>query len=265
MNLYDFDAHVAEYYDQSQVDTADVDLIRRLIAGRRGLRILEPFCGTGRILIPLAQDGHTLVGIDQARVMLERAQAKIDRLEAEVRGRIRLLHADATASDWPGGFDGVGFDLVILGGNCFYELPGPEGQEGCIRRAAASLVPGGHVYVDNDHMEGDLDKTWQRPIVQPSFPTGLCMDGSRLESTIQTIRYDVPHRAVWFRRWTRLTRPDGGVLERDVLQRKHPVSAGEVRSWLEKHGFTILCQLGDRAGSDYKPDSPRAIFWARKG
>ncbi len=259
MNLYDFDEHVAEYYDLSQVETEDVELIRRLIGSRSGLRILEPFCGTGRILIPLALDGHMLVGLDQARGMLRQAQAKIDRLPAEVRSRVTLVQADVTAVSWP-----RRFDLVVLGGNCFYELGSAEVQEGCIRQAAASLVTGGYVFVDNDHMEGDLDEAWRKPGAKPSFPTGLCLDGSRLESTIETLRFNVSRRLAWFRRSTRVIRPDGQVIDKETVQLKHPVSAVEVRTWLERRGFTIERQFGDREGRDYAPESPRAIFWARK-
>ena len=53
-NMYDIEPHIAEIYDQVEIYHDDVELIRKLIGGRGPLRILEPFCGTGRILIPLA-------------------------------------------------------------------------------------------------------------------------------------------------------------------------------------------------------------------
>ena len=81
-NTYDADRYIAEIYDQVETQTEDVKLIRRLIAGSERLRILEPFCGSGRILIPLAQDGHELVGLDQSQVMLDNGRAKIDRQAA---------------------------------------------------------------------------------------------------------------------------------------------------------------------------------------
>jgi SAM-dependent methyltransferase len=113
----DFDIHVAEIHDQVQTGTTDADLILRLIGDRGPLRILEPFCGTGRILIHLAIAGHEMVGIDQAATMLDRCRLKVAQLPADVQQRITLIDADATASPWPGGFD-----VVVLGGNCFYEL-----------------------------------------------------------------------------------------------------------------------------------------------
>ena len=66
-NMYDIESHIAEIYDQIEMHTDDVTLLRKLIGGRGALRILEPFCGSGRILIPLALDGHHLVGLASTR------------------------------------------------------------------------------------------------------------------------------------------------------------------------------------------------------
>ena len=293
-NVYDVDPHVAEVYDQSETYHDDVDLIvslltpipgenaqiyglyppsRPVLRGEKGgrgdergsyIRILEPFCGTGRILISLAQAGHTLVGLDQAAGMLERARQKLARLPEAVQGRVTLRQADVIADEWP-----AGFDLVILGGNCLYELATPEEQERVIRSAAASLNPGGYVYVDNDHMEGDLVPSWQQPGARLGFPTGVCADGARVESTIETIWYDAPARLVKFRRNTHIELPSdspthGQVIEAEYIQQKHPVSFGEVQAWLERYGFSIEKTFGDFAWNPYTPASERAIFWARK-
>ncbi len=50
INAYDTDAHVAEIYDQYEAKLDDIDFIRRLIRNFGPMKILEPFCGTGRIL-----------------------------------------------------------------------------------------------------------------------------------------------------------------------------------------------------------------------
>jgi SAM-dependent methyltransferase len=257
--MYGIASHIAEVYDQVETQTDDVELIRRLMGGRGPLRVLEPFCGTGRILIPLAVDGHRLVGLDQAQAMLDRARAKIKQLATDVQQRITLVQADVTASAWPDGFD-----VVILGANCFYELATPEEQEGCIASAAAALEPGGHVYVDNDHMEGELDEGWQRPGITKGFPTGTCADGARVEGAGETIWFDARARLVRFRRSVTITLPDGATRSREWIQQKHPVSAGEVTSWLGKHGFAVERMFGDRQANPYTEASPRAIFWARK-
>jgi len=61
---YDADRHIADIYDDHETTVEDVALVRRLIGHRRKLKIVEPFCGTGRILIPLAEDGHQMIGHD---------------------------------------------------------------------------------------------------------------------------------------------------------------------------------------------------------
>jgi SAM-dependent methyltransferase len=257
--MYDVEPHIAEIYDQTETYTDDVELIRNLVGERGPLRILEPFCGTGRILIPLALDGHDLVGLDRAKGMLDRARAKIRQLPKGVQRRITLTEADVTSEEWL-----QGFDLIVLGGNCFYELATPQEQERCVISATASLNSGGHVYVDNDHMEGELDKSWQQLGVSQGFPTGLCSDGTYVESTTETIWWDAPRRLVRFRRRTKVTLPDESIIEKEYIQQKHPVSAVEVQTWLETHGFIIKRMYGDRAGNPYTETSSRAIFWAKK-
>jgi SAM-dependent methyltransferase len=257
-SLY-WDEHVAELYDRQEANDADVALLRRFLPAGRSLRILEPFCGSGRILIRLAQDGHQLVGLDNAAAMLVRARAKVKRLDLATRQRIDLRRADVTDAPWP-----EGFDVIILAGNCLYELPTPDAQRQCVQRASMALRPGGYVYVDNDHMEGPLPASWCDPSPAPAFPTGRCADGTHLESTMRTVGHDAERRLARFRRDTRIISPGGRVTVHSFEQQKHPVSATEVQEWLQASGFAPIACFGDWSGARYRPDSPRAIFWARK-
>ncbi|HUU43943.1 MAG TPA: class I SAM-dependent methyltransferase, partial [Planctomycetota bacterium] len=182
-------------------------------------------------------------------------------LPAEVRRRITLIEADVLGSDWPNDFD-----LVLLGGNCFYELASAAEQESCVARASAALKPGGCVYVDNNHMEGTLDADWRTPGVRHGrFPTGTCADGTRVEGTTETVWFDAAMRLCRYRRTVTISHPDGRTVKHEYVQENHPPSAGEVRTWLESHGFVIAGLFGDRAGSPYDDASPRAVFFAVKG
>lgn len=258
-NPYDIEAHVAEVYDLQETDTADIELIRRLINGRGPWRILEPFSGTGRILIPLAADGHELVGIDQARFMVEHAGQKVASLTEEARQRIRIFQGDVLCMGWP-----EGFDLVILGGNSLYELANPDEQQHVIRLAVDALKPGGYLYVDNNHMEGDLAASWQEDSLQRRGLQGVCADGTSVETWMQTVWFDAPRRLVQLRRLTRVRYLDGSETSKEYFQQKHPVSTDEVRGWLEQTGLVIQQVFGDRQGAPYQPESSRAIFWAQK-
>jgi SAM-dependent methyltransferase len=250
---------IAELYDSLENGLADVHLIRKLLNSKKRLHILEPFCGTGRILLPLAQDGHLMTGFDQAPAMIALAKKKAALLGEVIQARATLYQGDVLKIDWPGNYD-----VVILGGNCLYELASAEQQEKVIACAAGALKPGGCVYVDNDHMEGDLAASWRETGVKPGFPNGRLRDGTRVESTIETVWFDAPARLVRFHRRTTAAYPDGRSQVWDFIQQKHPVSTAEVGGWLEKYGFVIEQHYADREASPYTSTSPRSIFWARK-
>jgi hypothetical protein len=258
VNSYDLDP-IAEIYDQTETQTDDIAQIRRLIADQWGIRILEPFAGTGRLVIPLAQDGHYVTGLELAGAMLRRAATKIAVLTPDVQSRITLLQADVLRLAWPSDFD-----LVLLGGNCLYELATPEEQESVIHAAVSALRKGGYLYVDNDHMEGPLDPAWCEPGEKPAFPSGRCVDGTAVHSTVENTWFDRPARLVEFRRRVSIASPDGQVSYHIFCQQKHPVSAVEVRYWLERQGMKVEQAYGDHHGSPYSETSPRAVFWARK-
>jgi len=257
-NSYEFDRHICEIYDRTETQTADVELIRRLIGARGPLRILEPFCGNGRILIPLADDGHELVGLDQSAVMLADARRKAAELPSGIAAQIALSRADLTTAPWPDGFD-----LVVLGANCLYELASVEEQASCVASAAASLKPGGHLFMDNNHMEGELAESWRETGPQFGvFPTGSCEDGTRLEGTSELIWFDAPCRLARWRRTVMATFPDGSTTTREWTQQKHAPSAEEMAGWLAESEFRVAHLYGDRDASPYTPASGRAIIWA---
>ena len=159
------DYYIAEIYDQHETQRDDVTLIKSLVEDKP-TKILEPFCGHGRILIPLAEAGYEIMGLDISAQLLQSLNDRLLQLPAEVRVHASFRKADVIADNWP-----VGFDVVVLGANCFYELATPQEQEHCVKAAAAALIHGGYLYLDNNHMEGDLDPSWCEPgIVDSGSP-----------------------------------------------------------------------------------------------
>jgi SAM-dependent methyltransferase len=250
------DPLLAELYDQSETCTDDVELIRKLIGNSKPLKVLEVFSGTGRILIPLAEDGHELTGLEIAEAMNARAAEKIAKLEG-VATRVRLNTQDVVEGKW-----GQGFDLVIIGGNALYELPDPEMQKRCIRFARQALVRGGRVFIDNNDYKGNWGEGpfgSKRMIFE-----GYGQDGSFGRWCMDGLRFDAEEQALYMKRTWYKRSLDGTEKTSEYIARKHPVSAQEIKGWLKKYGFEILDLFGDRQGNPYTTRSDRAIFWARK-
>lgn len=248
---------LAEIYDQSITDTADIDLIRSLIGKSSSQYILECFSGTGRILIPLAKDGHKVVGIEFARAMSERAVLKIKKLKPEIRSRISIKVQDALKGRW-----GNNYDVIIMGANAFYELPTAESQEKCIKLASNALVSSGKLFIDNDDQKDPLTK---KNIGESWIALkGLGKDGTYGEASARIIDVDVEKQIQFIERQWYTKSLDGIENLMKYTAQKHPVSSVEVKKWLHKYDFEILHRFGDRQGNPYVKSSKRAIFWARK-
>lgn len=251
------DSLLAELYDQFERDTDDVELIRRLVGKSGPLNILECFSGTGRILIPLAQDGHRITGIEMAPAMNARAAGRISNLPNDLQNKVTLKVQDALDGQW-----GSGYDLVIMSANAFYELPSAETQEQCIRFAREALLPGGHIFIDNDDYKGDWGKGpfgKERIIFE-----GTGMDGTFGRSTMEWLKFDEEEGVLHIKRAWFTRTPDGVENRIEYIGKKHPVSAREVEGWLKGYDFQIFQVFGDRQGNSYTKESDRAIFWARK-
>lgn len=259
---YSADSHIAEIYDLTETQTDDVRLIRRLLGTRTGLAIFEPFCGTGRIAIPLARDGHRLTALDESEGMLSRLRQKLEIEPESVRDRLRIMTSPAFATQWP-----EQQDIVILGGNCFYELSSSDEQRALIYRAASALCQGGYVYIDNDdHQSRKLSPSWRRPPGKPvqAFPTGTCQDGTGLEGSTDTAWYDIQGRFVHYVRRLKVINPNGEVFHTQWQETCRPVVMDEVLAWVREAGFTVTDTFGDRQGRSFGPESPRCIVWAQR-
>lgn len=135
-----FDAF-ARYYDADYGAIDDDVPFYRELARRCAGPILEPMCGSGRLLVPLARAGQRLTGMDVSARMLTIAR---DRLAtAGLLGQVDLVEADIRVVAPAGPFA-----LAIVALNSFMHLTTVEDQLaalGCIR---AALEPGGLLALD---------------------------------------------------------------------------------------------------------------------
>ena len=63
-------------------------------AARADGLVLEIACGTGRIMIPIAESGVSVVGLDRAPAMLEVARRKVAALADDTQRRIQIVEGD---------------------------------------------------------------------------------------------------------------------------------------------------------------------------
>jgi SAM-dependent methyltransferase len=106
----------------------------RGIAARTGGPVLELACGTGRLTLPVAADGHEVVGVDASTAMLDRAADKAAAADLDVkfvRGDIRTIELDQV------------FAVVIVSCNSLAHLTTNEDLAAGLANIERHLAPGG--------------------------------------------------------------------------------------------------------------------------
>lgn len=99
-----------------------------------GARVLDAGCGTGRVMIRLAELGYDCVGVD-----LDPSMLAVARREAP---KLPWIQADLAVFD-PAAFTmAAGFDLVVAAGNVFPLLAAGT-EPAVVTHLAAALRPGG--------------------------------------------------------------------------------------------------------------------------
>ena len=141
-------APTARYYDLSHDWlTDDIPFLLEQAAAASG-PLLEVGCGSGRLLVPLARAGHTVLGIDNAPEMLGRAEARLAAEPPDVRARVQLVAADVKALRLPDPTSS--FALAFFAYNTFMHLD-EAGAAAALRQLRALLRPGGVLLLDVDN------------------------------------------------------------------------------------------------------------------
>ena len=128
--------------------------------------VLELGSGTGRILLPVARAGHTIVGLDSSQQMLERARANLAQEPADVQRRVTLQQRDMHDFDLS-----TRFASIIAPFRVFQHLTTIDAQLRFLASVARHLAPGGRFIFD---------------VFNPRFDMLVRHDGSEHEDTPET-------------------------------------------------------------------------------
>ena len=127
-----------EYDETYKMYTADLDFIMDYLAESQQT-IIELACGTGRLAIPLAKQGHTVYGVDIDKGMLEYAKEK-----ATFEGiNLHLSVQDCTQLNLP-----IKSNFIYMTGNSFQHFLTNESQDALFMSVKKHLNPNGEFIFD---------------------------------------------------------------------------------------------------------------------
>ena len=249
MNDYD---RIAPFYDieHAQFDE-DLDMYRNFAQLRSG-PLLEPACGSGRLLLPLARDGYELTGVDSSSVMLKLAHEAL--AEAGLAARCKLVQQDMATMKL-----GQTFSLAFVALGSFAHLRSRRQQKQALAAIRAHLTPSGLFILDisnadaryMEHLSGQVlhQGTWQQE--DGTMLTHFVSPASSPSQHLLELThfYDVHAQA--------------GPVQRTVTTTYlYLFERAEMELLLEGAGFSINEVYGNYDLGPYEHESPRMIFLA---
>jgi len=229
----------------------DLEFYREL-ALQSGKKALELGVGTGRVAIPLAKAGITVVGIDNSIHMLGVAREKLAKETEAVRGRVTLKRGDMRNFKLKQSFPLIyipssTFDHNITveeqkrALNCVYKHLEENGTFAFDLEQATPDKPEASWWIDRKEIDGG------RMVVRSIF--------TRRDTTKHTCSLDLFFDVY----------KNGKLLERyHEYGEVAIISKDEVTKLLEENGFKVESIYGDFNKSKYRKDSPRIVLVTRK-
>lgn len=246
MNNYDL---IAPFYDieHAQFDD-DLDMYRNF-AELCGGKILELACGSGRVLLPLAEDGYEVTGIDTSERMLAIARQALN--DAGLGAHCTLAQQSITDLNL-----GQKYRMAFIALGSFAHITGRAQQKQALASIRAHLSSGGTFILDISNgdlrymetMSGQMlhQGTWQ--FDDTNWLTHFVSPASSPDRHLLELTHFYDQHM------------QGGPVQRTIATTHHYLfERGEIELLLEQAGFLVKDLYGDYDLAPYHLESPRMI------
>jgi SAM-dependent methyltransferase len=244
----------ARFYDLDYAGMDDDWPLIQGFAARCGSPILELACGTGRVLLPLAQEGHRVTGVDVSPAMLERARQKVTAQGLDER--VTLVEQDMRHLD----LDEC-YHLAFIVANSFLHMLTVEDQLSVLSGVRRHLQPGGLFLVDvfNPDLSRLLDAEGRVTLekVMTDSETG------RRIMKFHAQRADLGQQLVHITFIVDEVDAQGGVQRTLLPFSLRYLFRGELELLLWQAGFEVEAIYGSHELGQFSGDSERLIAVAR--
>ena len=217
-------------------------------------------CGTGRVLIPTAQAGIDIVGLDLSSAMLDVCRERLRGEPEDVRSRAQLVQGDMRCFELS-----RRFRLVTVPFRPFQHLITVDDQLSCLACLHRHLSEGGRLILDlfNPSLEALVSDTVGRELAdEPAF---IMPDGRRVICRHRTVSRDPLNQTNNVELIYYVTHPDG---REERLVHAFPMRylfRFEAEHLLVRSGFEVENVYADYDQHPYGSTYPgELIFVARK-
>jgi len=248
-DLYDVESPI---YDKIYDYLEDIPFYEEYAKAAGGL-VLECGVGTGRVAIPLAKAGISVVGIDINERMLAIAREKLAKESPDVQSRAKLVKADMRNFKLE-----EKFSLCIIPFNTFLHMLTVEDQEAALKAVRGHLVSEGLLIIS----VFNPDLTRPQNVVRLEIVKQV---RDELVMRFFTQSFDFPNQTTTVQYIYDFVRSDGSVKRVVVSPLKlRYLFYDEMRQLLARTGYETESVYGDEEKSPFQSNSRLMIFVARK-
>ena len=231
-------------YDGMNTDLADLQFYKRWLPKDKDAHILELCCGTGRLTLPIAQDGYNISGVDHTPSMLEQAKAKASEAGLDVD----FIQADIRTLELP-----EQFDLIFIPFNSIHHLYHNEDLFKAFKVVKNHLKEGGSFLFDcfNPNIRYIVGSEKEEKEVA-EYTT----EDGRVVLIKQTMRYETSTQINRIQ-WHYYINGEFDSAQNLDMRMFYP---RELDAYLEWSGFNIIHKFGDFKAEAFNDDSDKQVF-----
>jgi SAM-dependent methyltransferase len=235
----------------------DVELYKSLMR-QYGKNVLEVCCGTGRIAIPLVQDGCHLTAVDLNEALLKQFKNKIQAIPGFRTEQLTIVKQDITRLS----LTKKDFDVVICAFNSLLCIPDFDLQQQALIKIADHIKPNGLLALDiwnplNMNITGD-------DLPAPFFTRRNPFNGNRYTRFAGTGPMDI-RQVQRVYGWYEETLRDGSIERKSYELQWRPIFRYEIQLMLEKAGFSLRRISGDNNNNPLTQHSLKMFIEAVRG
>lgn len=218
------------------------------LARRTGGPILELMCGTGRVSLPLAEEGFDVTGVDNSSDMLRLARQRA--AEAQLEDKLTYIQADIRKDELP-----TGFMLAFITANSFMHMDSVEAQIEALEQIRPTLQHDGLLVIDvlnpNPH---ELTQADGHTVLANTFE----LNGDKVLKFVST-NTDIAAQTNYVTFIYDRCKPDGQVIRRVMPLTMRWFYRYELEHLLIRAGYEIEAFFGSYYLDDYGTASERLI------
>jgi SAM-dependent methyltransferase len=249
MDTYDL---IAPFYDVEHAHyDEDIDFYLQYAEMQTG-PLLELACGSGRLLLPLAEQGYALTGVDSSEQMLALARQQLQ--QAELAELVTLVQQDISTLRLP-----QQFSLAFIALGSFAHLTTHKVQQQALSAIRKHVTTGGTFIIDISNADARyMENLGGQVLHQGTWPL---KDGSMLTHMVSPASSRSRHLLELTHFYDQHVQ--GGPVNRTVVTTHlYLFERSEMELLLEQADFSIKETFGDYDLNPFTLESPRMIFVA---